>query len=274
MLSWLLYVTADTLARVLPAALADRLGVALARLTFALRPPSRRRLEANLARLLGSAAPERVTGLARESFDNFALTFVDFLRLGHGGPSGPGDDVEVHGSEHLAAARASGRGVILLSAHLGNWERGAAWLAAGGTPVHVVARPHPSARVDRFYELRRRSWGVRTLPGRPLWRATAAALRRHEWVAVMADRGAEPDGPGAGRRSVCAWASALARRTGALVLPAVIVRLPGRRYAAHFERPLEGAEVRAERFVESLRGHLVRHPRQWFAFDVLPDGLA
>ena len=89
----------------------------------------------------------------------------------------------------------------------------------------------------------------------------------------MADREAAPAGTPP-RRSVCAWAAALSRRTGALVLPAVIVRLPDRRYAAYFDRPLEPEAVHAEGFVDSLRRHLERHPRQWCAFEALPGGLA
>jgi len=273
MLSWLSYALADLLVRLLPARTADHLGVGLARLAFAVRPPARVRLEQNLARLLDRPPDREVQALAREAFANFALTFVDFLRLGHATPARLAEVVEVRGAEHLEAARASGRGVILLSVHLGNWELGAAWLAAGGTPLHLVARPHASRRVERLYARRRSAWGVRLLPGQTLWSAAAGALRRREWVALMADRAAPQ--PVAGRRtSVCAWAAALSRRTGALVLPAVIVRLPDRRYAACFERPLEPAAVRAQGFVHSLRDHLRRHARQWFAFEVLPEGLA
>ena len=111
------------------------------------------------------------------------------------------------------------------------------------------------------------------MPDRPLWRPAAAALRRREWVALMADRGTPEQGTGR-RASVCAWASALARRTGALVLPAVIVRRADGRYAVHFERPLEPSAARAEGFVESLHRHLVAHPQQWSAFEPLPEGLA
>jgi len=273
MLAWVLYLIADLLVRTLPGRLADRLGVALARLAFAVHVPARARLEANLGRLLEREPDHHVRALAQESFDNFALTFADFLRLGHAGRARLSTDLEVHGTEHLEAARASGRGVILLSAHLGNWELGAAWLAERGTRLHLAARPHPSRWVERFYARRRAAWGVQRLPGRPLWRDAAAALRRHEWVALMADRQAAGRGP-ARPTSVCAWAAALSERTGALVLPAVIVRLPDRRYAAYFERPLEPAAVRAQGFVECLRRHLTRHARQWFAFDPLPEGLA
>jgi KDO2-lipid IV(A) lauroyltransferase len=273
MLTWLLYLAADLIVRTLPARAADRLGVGIARLAFSLRVPARARLEENLARLLEREPGPPLEAIAREAFDNFARSFTDFLRQGHSLPGGLTAAVEVHGAEHLAAARASGRGVILLSAHLGNWELGAAWLATGGAPVHLVARAHPSPRVERFYAQRRRTWGVRVMSDRPLWRPAAAALRRREWVALMADRGTPELGTGR-RASVCAWASVLARRTGALVLPAVIVRQPGGRYALHFERPLEPAAARADGFVESLRRQLRRHPRQWSAFESLPEGLA
>jgi KDO2-lipid IV(A) lauroyltransferase len=273
MLAWLSYSIADGLVRVLPARVADRLGIGIARLAFAARLPARARLEENLARLLGRTPPPGVEAVAREAFENFALTFTDFLRLGHGAPGLVTGAVEVRGAEHLEAARRSGRGVILLSAHLGNWELGAAWLAAGGTPLNLAARPHPSRWVERFYARRRGAWGVRLLPGRPLWRDAAGALRRREWVALMADREASP-GVTARRSSVCAWAAALSQRTGAVVLPAVIVRLPDRRYAACFERPLDAATLRTGDFVESLRHQLRRHARQWFAFEALPEGLA
>src|SRR5512143_1651377 len=273
MFAWLSYQLADLLVRLLPRRAADRLGIALARLAFAARLPARGHLERNLARLLGRRDGPGLEALARSSFDHFALTFTDFLRLGHGDPARLAGAIEVHGAEHLEAARASGRGVILVSAHLGNWELGAAWLAAQGPRVNLVARPHPSPWVERFYARRRDAWGVRSLPGRSLWSAAAAALRRHEWVALMADRdaGGHEGSPG---RSVCGWAAALARRTGALVLPAVIVHRPDRGYAAYFERPLEPAAVRGAGFVEDLRGHLRRHARQWFAFEALPGGLA
>jgi Kdo2-lipid IVA lauroyltransferase/acyltransferase len=273
MLTWLLYLAADLVARLVPARVADGLAVGIARLCFALGVPARARLEENLARLLGRRPGPELEAMAGEAFDNFALSFTEFLRAGHTPHERLTEAVEVHGAEHLEAARRSGRGVIVLSAHLGNWELGAAWLAAGGMPIHLVARPHPSRRVERFYARRRHAWGVRLMTDRPLWRPAAAALRRREWVALMADRGTPELGTGR-RASVCAWAAVLARRTGALVLPAVIVRQTRGRYALHFERPLEPAAVRADGFVESLRRHLQRHPRQWSAFEPLPEGLA
>ncbi|HEY2955384.1 MAG TPA: lysophospholipid acyltransferase family protein [Candidatus Eisenbacteria bacterium] len=269
MVALISYRIADALVRVLPARAADRLAVVLGRAAFALRLPARRALEANLGLLSGGATPAAVRDRARSAFEHFALTFTDFLRLARLGSEALDRAIEVRGAEHLAAARASGRGVILLSAHIGNWEWGAAYLGARGTRLHVVARPHPSAPVEEFFARRRRRWGVRPLAARPLWTRAAEALRRREWVALMGDRGA----PGA-RGSVSDWAEALARRTGALVLPAVMVRLAVGRYAACFDPPLAaGARVR-DRFRAAVLRHLERHPGQWCAFEPLPEGLA
>jgi KDO2-lipid IV(A) lauroyltransferase len=272
MIALLVYHAADALVRVLPVRWADAVTVAIARLAFVSGLPHRRHLETNLARLMRRRG-RAVRHKAREAFINFGLMFTDFLRLGHLRRDRLARLVEVRGLDHLEQARRSGRGVILLSAHLGNWELGVAYLALHGTPVHVVARPHSNRGIERFFAARRRAWGIRELPERPLWRGAADALRRHEWVALMADRGARSD-DAARTGSVAQWAAVLARRTGALVLPGVIVRERAGRYVAYFDRPLEPDDARIDQSVESLRRYLREFPGQWFAFEPLPRGLA
>ena len=269
MIAYLAYRIAEGAALRLPNALADRMGVGLARAAFALGVPARRRLERNLARLLATDDPRAIRCSARSAFEHFALGFTDFLRLTASGPGQIDHTTELRGAEHLESARASGRGVIVLSAHLGGWERGAAFLATRGVPLHVAAQEHPSARIESLFERRRRAFGVRRLAGRPLWLSAARALRRREWIAIMSDRGA----PEAGA-SVCAWAAVVARRTGALVLPAVMVRLPSGGYAACFEPPLSAEACANGGFRMAMRAILGRYPHQWCAFEPLPDGLA
>ncbi len=272
MLSWFLYRIGDGLARLLPTGTADRIGMGIARLLFALRVPARAHLERNLARLLGPGRAEEVVSTARAAFENFALSLTDFLRLGRHRGRDLDRLVEVQGAEHLAAARESGRGVILLSAHLGSWELGAAWLAGTGIPIHLVARPHPSPWVERFYIRRRQACGVGLLTERPLWRSAAGVLRRRGWIALMVDRRAS-DRVERNHASAGVWAATLARRTGALVMPGVIVRLPGRRFAARFERPQE-AEAGTADALGLLAAQVREHPSQWAAFEPLPEGLS
>src|SRR6266545_1917472 len=132
---------APSIVRRISPGVADRACLALARLLFHAGLPVRRAQEQNLARLLDQPIGTTIRARARESFEHFALALCDFLRLEGVGPQTLARSVEVRGGEHFEAARASGRGVILLSAHLGNWEWGAAWL-----PVRVRGRARPAHR--------------------------------------------------------------------------------------------------------------------------------
>ena len=267
MLAILGYLAADLAVRVLPATAADRLARGMAHVVFAARPPARRALESNLARLMPAASARERRATARRAFEHFALSFLDFLRLARLDARSLTAAIEVRGAEHLERARAAGRGVILLSAHLGNWEWGAAWLAARGPRLSVIARPHPNPWVERFFARRRVARGVAMLRGRWLWPGAARALRRREWVALMGDRqGADAGG--------WAWAAALSRRTGALVLPAMMLRVAPGRYAACFEPPLDPGACPRRAYWAAVHRHLARDAGQWFGFEPLPEGLA
>lgn len=260
------YRTAAVLARVLPAPVADGLATVLARVAFEWRVPARTALEANLARLLPALPAAERRRHARAAFASFARCFAAFLRGPDRAASG-----RVVGREHLERAAASGRGVIVLSAHLGHWEGGAALLAAStGGAIHLAARHHPDGPVAALFAARRAAAGVRVLPDGALLPAASGLLRRGEWLALMADRGAARTG-GA---SVCAWAAALAQRTGALVLPAVCVRDGDGVLRLHVEAPLEAAACREGAFRDTMRRWLARWPDQWAAFEALPEGLA
>ena len=262
------YLIADLCVRLLPDRLTERTGQGLARLVFAVRPKARRAVEANLARLMPLAGPAVRRDHARAAFEHFALSLIDFLRLKRLDPAALAAAIEVRGAPHLDAALRAGRGVIVLSAHFGNWEWGAAYLSNAGARLHLVARPHASPWVEAFFARSRREHGVSVIPGPPLWPAVARALRGGHWVALMGDRG----GQGA-RGSVCAWAAALARRTGALVLPAVMVRLAPGRYAACFEAPLSAEACASGGYRAALDPYFRQYPGQWLAFEPAPEGL-
>ena len=269
MLAFLGFRLADLAVRLLPLPGARALARRIARLAFALRVPARARTLANFRRLMPDSPRAELETCSRAAFEHFALTFVDFLRLARLAPDEVSGEVEVRGRRHLDSARACGRGVIVLSVHAGNWEWGAAFLSAQGPRVHLAARAHAQQNLEHWFAERRAAHRITRLEDRPLWPAAARALRRREWVAIMGDR--VPPGE---RDSVCAWAAAVARRTGAVILPALMLRRPGGGYAACFEAPLSPHECLAGGFRESVRRHLEAEPGQWLAFDPLPEGLA
>jgi lauroyl/myristoyl acyltransferase len=267
MISTAAYRMAEWMVRHLPRRLTRACGVAVARAAFALGVPARRALELNLAPLLTREAQTRRTALA--AFEHFAGTFIEFIELETMTRGGLDRSIELRGAEHLESAEQSGRGVIVLSAHLGNWEWGAAALAARGRRLHIATRRHASDAVEAMFERRRLAFGLTRVADDPLWPRVARLLREREWVALMGDRVA----PGT-HHSVCAWAAAIARRTGALILPAVTVRTGEARYALIIEPPLTAAACAAGGYRRAMRSHIARHPGQWCAFEAVPEGMA
>src|SRR5690242_4283950 len=84
--------------------------------------PQRRLALENLRRAFGSELDE--AGLRRlraEFYEHASLTFFEILQLGRWSSAQVLAATEIEGQEHLEAARAQGRGVIVIGGHLGNW---------------------------------------------------------------------------------------------------------------------------------------------------------
>jgi Kdo2-lipid IVA lauroyltransferase/acyltransferase len=134
------------------------------------------------------------------------------------------------GQEHLDAALARGRGVILLSAHFTTLEIGARSLTARG-PTNVMYRPTSNLVLERFLARNRSKHAKRAIP-RDDVRTLITALKSNESVWYAPDQAYRKKGaemvpffgiPAASNTAT----SRLARMTNAAVLPYFVERLPG-----------------------------------------------
>jgi lauroyl/myristoyl acyltransferase len=242
-------------------------------------------VRANLGRVLGHAPPER---LVRAVFRYGALAYYDVLRLPGLSPTALRAAVEVRGWEHLEVARAPGRGVLLVTAHLGSVSLVGQMVALGGCPANVVVEALPP-RLLALLQGPRASHGITPLPAGPgLLRAIVAALGRNEVVGLLSDRDVLGNGIavtffGTPTR-LPGGAAGLGLRTGAAVLPAFTARRPDGRYLGWFEPPVplvSTGNVRAdvqtntERITRIVEAAIRRYPEQWTVFQrVWPDPLA
>src|SRR5205085_6407399 len=99
-------------------------------------------------------------------------------------------EVQIDGLEHLEAALALGKGVILVSAHLGPFEYIVQCATIKGYELTIpVERLRDQRLLDLMLDLRR-SHGVQILPliGMTAMRAMIQALRGNKIVLIMADR--------------------------------------------------------------------------------------
>ncbi len=195
------------------------LGLAWFHLVPIRRATSIRQIRAALG--LGTADARRV---ARETYRNLGRSAAEFLRVDDAAAT-----VRVSGWDRYLAARARGRGVVVVTGHFGNWDLLACAAALRGEPVHVVTKDLKDSGVNALWMEARRRAGVRLHAAAGSMPALVAALRAGEVVALVIDQDA-PFGvalPFFGKDANTSLAPAvLARRTGAPILPVFLARDP------------------------------------------------
>jgi KDO2-lipid IV(A) lauroyltransferase len=267
----------------LPRPLAWAMARGIARLFAALGPRRRRAVRQNLARIRPDADARTLDALVDATYLAFAESLVDAWRDA-GDPDRASAACAIEGAEGLRAALATGRGVVLWSAHLGNWELAAAALARAGFAVSALARAHAGAGADGFFLERRAAAGVRVVGRCPGARGARSVLRARGLLALLGDRRFEGRGravPLFGRPArLPAAPLALARRTGAMVVPGFVVRVAPGRYQVQLEPALPDACTGGDgdgalaALAAALERHVRRDPTQWFVFEPVWDDLA
>lgn len=246
----------------------------------------RRAVAANLEAVLGPCGWWRRQRRLWRTFHTFAWCQTErYERLE---TDRPFEVEEVEGMECWRRLRRSGRGVILLTGHVGNWEMASAVPSARErVTLHVVREEEMDRQAQAWVEGRLRDrlgagyvTHFASGPDPRLGLEMREALERGEVVALQGDR------PRRGGRSVevelfgrpyglAMGPLMLARQTGVPLLPAFVHRLGRRRYALRFGAPIEvehtadrDADLAAAgaRFAAELERAVRRTPHQWFVF--------
>ena len=187
----------------------------------------RQNIATNNIRLALGVSKARAHQLARRSSMNFGMTFAEFLHLPNATETEIRQRCYINGLEHVWEALDGGKGAILLTAHLGNWELMGA-RAALEFPLTVVARPTSNAGVQRHIEASRHAANINMISKYDPGRATLSVLRRNETLGILPDQHAGEEGallPFFGQPTrVWTALARLAMLSGAAVIPAFGVR--------------------------------------------------
>lgn len=182
-----------------------------------------------LGKELGEGEIQRLLGRFSE---HVALTLFETIRLGQWGREEVLAATEVVGIEHLEAARAQGKGVILIGGHVGNWEIGGTAMSQRGYPLFVVSQPQRNSMLQEYLANARRRLGIELIPRISL-RDCFAVLRRGDILVLMCDQRVREGGlmvPFFGHLAPSApGPAALALKTGAPVIHTAPERLLDRR---------------------------------------------
>jgi KDO2-lipid IV(A) lauroyltransferase len=273
---------AMSLSRILPRAVAQGVASAVGQASYFSDRQARLALRENLE-VVTAKTGRKLDALCRENFTNFSRMLADYFYCSGATPAKINALLEEwRGYQNLLDARAAGKGGILVTAHLGNWELGGMLLAVRDLPMTVLTLKEPSSALTRWREEYRRRLGIKTIEvgeDKFAFVEIVKTLRRNEFVAMLIDRPYLNSGTKInffGQETLFSSAPALLwQHTGAAVLPAFVLKNESGKYLSFVDPPvaLEARSDPAEALrhntqqIASIFEKIIRaHPSQWYNY--------
>jgi Kdo2-lipid IVA lauroyltransferase/acyltransferase len=216
--------------------------------------------------------------LLRGCFENLGRLLGIFSQFATADPRTLQSMIECEGLEHIEAARASGRGVILFTGHVGAWELSSFALSLFGYPLSFLVRRIDNPKIETLVEAQRERLGNRTIDKRSAAREMLQIMQRGGTLGILVDlntldrEGIFVDFFGVPASTTFMLAK-LALRTDAAVLPVFAPWDPKRRrFLLKIDEPLsveqsgnDEDDVRrlTQLFTGVVEKYVRRYPDQW-----------
>lgn len=244
------------------------------------RGKSVRRLESNLARVLGpEATEEQIRAVSKQGMRNYMRYYCDTFRLETWSLERVSATIEVEGEQMLRDMLASGRGAIVALPHMGNWDHAGAWAATltDGGFTTVAERLKPEKLFERFLRYRE-SIGMEVLPltgGSGTFGGLIRRLKSGGLVCLVAERDLTDSGVPVEffgeTTKLPAGPAALAVTTKAALYPVTLWYDEKRLHAKiwpELEVPAEGTKPQkiadlCQRLADTFAEGIAAHPADW-----------
>lgn len=224
-------------------------------------------------------APE----LVREVFRNFGRYLVEFFRVEKTiNQEFIKTKVKIENWENIDKALAQGKGGIVISAHLGNWELGGILLGMLGNPVMAVALPHKERPVNDLFNHQREVKGMTVVSTNHAVRKCFEQLKNNQMVALVADRDFSLSGEiidFLGRKAFLPKGIAiLSIKTGAPIVPVFLIREENNHFRLAIHQPIFPDTVQNDaiedaviikfikKYIVIIEEQIRKYPTQWLMF--------
>lgn len=267
------------MALVLPLRAAYSVAAFAAKFQYLFSKKDRRTVFGNLRAVFPHEDEANLHRMAKEVFVNFAKYLVDFFRFEKMDRRFMEEKVKVVGKENLDEGLKRGKGAIILTAHIGNYELGGAVMPFLGYQFNAVALDHKNRLVNDFFIGQRVRKGIKVIPLGSALRRCYEALRKGESIALLGDRDFSNHGTVTeffGRKSsIPRGPAAFYVKGGASIVPGFMIRMPDDTFELRFEKPISyrmtgDAEADEKNvidlYLKVIEDYIRRYPSQWYMF--------
>jgi len=261
---------------VCPDGLVRAIGTAIGWTFWAVDAGHRRLALRQLQAAFPSKTPQECRRITRLTFAHFGRSLTTLLKFSTLTPDQIRARVIFDGDDRVRQALTAGKGVIIVTGHFGFWELQGLATALALPPISVLARRLDNPHLHDLLERVRTATGNRVIYRQGAVRRVLRALQQNEAVAILIDQHIQPQDAVTvsffGRPAATTSAvAALALRTGAAVIPAFGLPLPGGRYRMVYEHPIEPPLPDAtnpiteltQRCTDVLEMYVRRNPELW-----------
>ena len=276
-----------------PRRMARWVAVVWARLLYALLPKLRATARTNLRLAFPEWTDARRREVERGMVRNLGWMAVEFARLPRYTKENIGNYVVLDGHENFLEAQRRGKGVLVLTGHIGAWELSSYAHALFGHPLHYMARPIDNVRVDALVNRYRCLSGNQPIFKNESARAMLKILKEGGTIGILADQNTLPaegaflDFFGTPACTTTGIAR-VALHTDAAVVPGYLVWDAGMgKYRLRFEPAVELVRTgdterdvveNTQRFTKVIEGIVRKYPEQWVwvhaRWKIRPEGEA
>ncbi|HXY74121.1 MAG TPA: lysophospholipid acyltransferase family protein [Dehalococcoidales bacterium] len=225
---------------------------------------------------------EDINRTARTCMRNYGKLIVDTLRYARADDRFFETNFELEGLHNLDVALEKKKGVILVGFHVGNLDLGPRLLSKKGYPVNAVVRHLGSKGIDAFLQGARVNSGIKLIDaGTPSKRITDV-LRNNEILALMLDSPKCEKGVKVKLGTHCvkipSGASILSLRTGATIIPSVLVRTSNTTFKGELGkqvnsissgRMVDDIHDLTQRTISAMEAMIKPYKDQWYVFHPL-----
>jgi KDO2-lipid IV(A) lauroyltransferase len=261
-----------------PRSVARSIGASIGRMALVLTPRLARVGDLNLRLAFPEKSAAERQQILRTLYRNLGWLLAEFCQMPRYTPETTRSFIRYEGLEHYLAARDEGKGVLILTGHLGAWELSSFYHSLMGYPMSIVIRRLDNPLVDSLVNHIRCLHGNQVLHKDDFARGLLASMRRGDTVGILMDTNMTPpqgsfvDFFG---QSACTGTglARIAMKTGARVLPGFLLwQEATQQYVLRFGAPLclaASGDVEADAlantalFTKVIEDYVRQYPDQW-----------